>query len=173
MSSNITRSVVLVGMMGAGKTTIGRKLAKLLDVDFVDLDSYIERKVCLPVADIFELLGEPYFREQEEIAIKHLISSETRVIALGGGAFASDINRQLINSSAISVWLDADIDTLVERVSRTDRRPLLRGKDKRETLQALLEKRHSAYAQAHLRINTSGMILADIASLIADKITGG
>ncbi len=164
------KPIVLVGMMGVGKTSVGRALARKLDVTFTDLDHYIEKKVFLPVSEIFALLGEEYFREAEEKALAELLDEAPKVIALGGGAFISENNRMLIKQKAISIWLTADMETILERVSRNDRRPLLRGGDKREILEGLLAKRREYYAMADLEITCQGLGLEDIAICIIEKL---
>lgn len=155
----IDRPVVLVGMMGVGKTTVGRKLASLLDVPFVDADEEIERAAQMPIPEIFATYGEPYFRSGERRVIARLLDGATptrrKILATGGGAFVDPDTRRLILDKAVSVWLDSDIDTLVERVGRKDNRPLLRGGNPREILTRLREERRTAYEQAAIHI-TSG-----------------
>ncbi|KPF55598.1 shikimate kinase [Novosphingobium capsulatum] len=155
----IDRPVVLVGMMGVGKTTVGRKLASLLDVPFVDADEEIERAAQMPIPEIFATYGEPYFRSGERRVIARLLDGATptrrKILATGGGAFVDPDTRRLILDKAVSVWLDSDIDTLVERVGRKDNRPLLRGGNPREILSRLREDRRAAYEQAAIHI-TSG-----------------
>lgn len=155
----IDRPVVLVGMMGVGKTTVGRKLASLLDVPFVDADEEIERAAQMPIPEIFATYGEPYFRSGERRVIARLLDGATptrrKILATGGGAFVDPDTRRVILDKAVSVWLDSDIDTLVERVGRKDNRPLLRGGNPREILSRLREDRRAAYEQAAIHI-TSG-----------------
>jgi shikimate kinase len=156
-SAAIDRPVVLVGMMGVGKTSIGRKLAERLGLPFVDADEEIETAADLSVAEIFERFGEEYFRDGERRVIGRLIEGKPKVIATGGGAFINDETRALILEQAHSVWLNADIEVLVERVSRRNHRPLLVGRDAREVLTELGAKRDPIYAQAkiHARSDTS------------------
>lgn len=152
----VSRPIVLVGMMGVGKTTVGRKLAALLERRFVDADEAIVEAAQMSIADIFERYGEAYFRDGERRVIARLMAEAERgpapVIATGGGAFVDAETRALILDTAIAVWLDADLETLVERVGRRDSRPLLRGKDPRAVLGALLAERNPAYAQAQIRV---------------------
>lgn len=149
------RSVVLVGLMGAGKSTIGRRLAKRLGIGFTDADEEIEKAADLTIAEIFERFGEAYFRNGERRVIARLVQGPRRVVATGGGAFIDSETRALIKKRAVSVWLDADIDTLVERVSRRSHRPLLRGRDARAVLMELAAKRNPVYAEADHRISSS------------------
>ena len=153
----IDRPVVLVGLMGVGKSSIGRKLASLLHMPFVDADDEIERAAQMSIKEIFAQFGEPYFRDGERRVIARLIDGPgTRcVIATGGGAFVNDETRALILDKAIAVWLDSDIDVLVERVGRKDTRPLLKDGDPREILTRLKAEREPAYAQAPIRVMSS------------------
>ena len=151
------KPVVLVGTMGVGKTSVGRKLAERLGLPFVDADEAIEEAAGLSIAEIFERFGELYFRDGERRVIGRLIAGKPKVIATGGGAFINDRTRALILAKARSIWLNADLEILVERVSRRDHRPLLIGRDPREVLTELSEKRNPIYAQAeiHARSDTS------------------
>lgn len=155
LARRIDRPVVLVGMMGTGKSSIGRRLAALLHLPFVDADEAIEEAAQLTIAEIFERHGEAAFRDGERRVIARLMDGGRKVIATGGGAFVNPETRALILSKAITVWLDADIDTLVERTARKDTRPLLRQGDPREILTRLREERRPAYAEAPIHI-TSG-----------------
>jgi shikimate kinase len=154
IAARLDRSVVLVGMMGVGKTTVGRKLAGLLGVPFVDADEEIERAAQMAIPEIFAQYGEPYFRDGERRVIARLIGSgdPRKVLATGGGAFVDPATRQLILDRAVAVWIDSDIDTLVERVSRKDNRPLLRGGDRREILSRLHRERAPLYAHAPIHV---------------------
>ena len=154
IAGRLDRSVVLVGMMGVGKTTVGRKLAGLLGLSFVDADEEIERAAHMTIPDIFAQYGEPYFRDGERRVIARLVgNSEThKVLATGGGAFVDPATRQLILDRAIAVWIYSDLDTLVERVGRKDNRPLLRGGNPREILARLHAERAPLYAHAPIRV---------------------
>jgi shikimate kinase len=156
-SRAIDRPVVLVGMMGVGKTSIGRRLAAQLGVEFADADEEIERASGLSIAEIFEKFGEPYFRDGERRVIARLIDGSPKVIATGGGAFINDDTRALILERALSIWLDADIRILAERVSRRSHRPLLKDRDPVEVLTELGKVRNPLYAAAdiHIRSDTS------------------
>ena len=159
IARRIDRPVVLVGMMGVGKTTVGRKLAAMLDVPFVDADEEIERAAHMTIPEIFAAYGEPYFRDGERRVIGRLVGegavADRKILATGGGAFVDPETRGLILERAISVWLDSDIDTLVERVGRKDNRPLLRNGNPREILTRLRDERRPAYEQAAIHV-TSG-----------------
>ncbi|ONF95780.1 shikimate kinase [Sphingomonas jeddahensis] len=144
--------IVLVGLMGVGKSTVGKRLASRLGLPFVDADNEIEDAAGMSIAEIFARYGEPYFRDGERRVIQRLIDGRPKVIATGGGAFINDATRALILSDALAIWLDADIDVLVDRVRRRDTRPLLRGKDPATVLRELAAIRNPLYAEAHLRV---------------------
>ena len=148
------RPIALVGLMGAGKSAVGRRLARKLDLPFVDADEEIERAAGLAISEIFERFGEPQFRDGERRVIARLARNGPCVIATGGGAFIHAETRALLLERCITVWLDAAIETLAERVGRSDHRPLLRGKDPRTVLAALAEQRNPAYAEAHLTVRS-------------------
>ncbi|MFM5923053.1 MAG: shikimate kinase [Novosphingobium sp.] len=157
LARRIDRPVVLVGLMGVGKSSIGRKLASQLHMGFVDADEEIERAAQMSISEIFAQFGEPYFRDGERRVIARLIDGPgtRRVIATGGGAFVNPETRAMILAKAIPVWLDTTIDVLVERVGRKDTRPLLRGGDPREILTRLKAEREPAYAEAPIRVMSS------------------
>lgn len=148
----LDRPVALVGLMGAGKSTVGRRLAALLKIEFVDSDAAIEDAAQRSVGEIFEAFGESYFRDGERRVIARLLQEGHGVIATGGGAFADDATRQLILAGAIAVWLDCDIDTLVARTKRRNSRPLLNTGNPRDVLERLHAERSPAYAEAQIRI---------------------
>ncbi|TRD10046.1 shikimate kinase [Erythrobacter insulae] len=154
IAARIDRPVVLVGLMGAGKSTVGRKLASMLDRDFIDADDAIENAAQRKISEIFEEFGEAYFRDGERRVIARLIEENSGVIATGGGAFIDPETRTLILDSAIAVWIDCDLDTLVERTSRRNHRPLLKTGDPREILGKLLNEREEFYSQAQIRIKS-------------------
>ena len=151
LAGRIDRPVVLVGMMGVGKSTVGRKLAQLLGLPFADADEEIEEAAQMSVAEIFERFGEAYFRDGERRVIARLLEAGPSVLATGGGAFVQPDTRALILERGIAVWLDSDVATLVDRVSRRDTRPLLQGGDPKEILSRLKADRESAYAQAPIK----------------------
>jgi shikimate kinase len=148
IASRIDRPIVLVGMMGVGKSTIGRKLAQLLDLPFRDADDEIEKAAQLNVAEIFERFGEAHFRDGERRVIARLLDAGPSVLATGGGAFVQPDTRALIHEKGIAVWLDSDVATLVDRVTRKDTRPLLRGGDPKAIVARLKTEREPAYSQA-------------------------
>jgi shikimate kinase len=152
--NRLDRPVVLVGMMGVGKSTVGRMLGTRLGLRFVDTDEEIEKAADLSIAEIFERFGEEYFRDGERRVIARLIGEGPAIIATGGGAFINDATRALIKEQCHSVWIDADLDVLVARVSRRNHRPLLIGKDPRVVLTDLLEKRGPVYAMADVRVRS-------------------
>jgi shikimate kinase len=150
----VDRPIVLVGMMGVGKTSVGRKLAARLDLQFVDADEEIETAAGMTIAEIFEKFGEGYFRDGERRVIARLIDGTPKVIATGGGAFINAETRTLILQKARSVWLDADINILVERVGRRSHRPLLQNRDAREVLTELSAVRNPIYAKADIHVSS-------------------
>lgn len=158
IARRVDRPIVLVGMMGVGKSTVGRKLASMIHAPFVDADEEIETAAQMSISEIFAQYGEPYFRDGERRVIARLLGSGARgdrkVLATGGGAFCDPETRALILDNAIAVWLDTDIDTLVERVRRKDTRPLLRQGDPREILTRLREERLPAYSQAPIHVKS-------------------
>ena len=147
-------SVVLVGLMGAGKSAIGRRLASRLGIPFVDADEEIERAAGCSISDIFEIHGEAAFRDGERRVIARLLTRPPHVLATGGGAFMDPETRVAIRACGISVWLRADLDLLVSRVSRRNNRPLLAGGDPREILQRLMNERHPIYAEADVVVES-------------------
>lgn len=152
IASRIDRPLVLVGMMGVGKSTIGRKLAQLLDFPFRDADDEIEKAAQMSVGEIFERFGEAHFRDGERRVIARLLDAGPGVLATGGGAFVQSETRALIHLKGIAVWLDSDVSTLVDRVTRKDTRPLLRGGDPTEIVTRLRAEREPAYAEAPIKV---------------------
>lgn len=149
------RPVVLVGLMGAGKTTVGRRLARALHLPFKDADAEIELAAGRSVSDIFAERGETEFRAGERRVIRRLLDGPPVVLATGGGAFMNPDTRKLILARALSIWLRADLDVLVRRCSRRSTRPLLLNGDPRETLERLARERYPTYAEADLTVETS------------------
>ena len=145
-------SIALVGLMGAGKSTIGRRLAQRLGLPFADSDAETEAAAGLSVAEIFERFGEEEFRARERAMIARLVADGPKVIATGGGAFIDAETRALILARCTAIWLDGDVATLAERASRRGGRPLLEGKDPVAALERLAEVRNPFYAQAHLTV---------------------
>jgi shikimate kinase len=161
----LRRSVVLVGMMGSGKTAVGRVLAQRLGAPFLDSDAAIEEAAQASIAEIFERDGEPFFRDREAEVIARLLSGPPAVVSTGGGAFMAERNRRTIAEKGVALWLDAALDTLWDRVRHKDTRPLLRTADPRGTLAALYEKRVPVYRLAELSIRAEpGFSVEDTAT---------
>lgn len=150
----VTRPVVLVGLMGAGKTTVGRRLARRLALPFRDADHEIEAAANMRIADIFEIYGEAAFRDGERKVIERLLTEGPHVLATGGGAFVNEETRALVKAGATSVWLRATLELLVKRTALRDSRPLLRRGEPREILGRLLKEREPVYAQADVTIDS-------------------
>ena len=148
------RTIALVGLMGVGKTSIGKRLSGLLGLPFRDADDEIEKAAGRSISEIFSDLGEAEFRAGERRVIGRLLVGEPHILATGGGAFVQPDTRALIKKNAISIWLRADIPVLARRVARKDHRPLLVGKDPQHVLQALAEVRYPAYAEADIVVDT-------------------
>jgi shikimate kinase len=152
IAARIDRPVVLVGLMGVGKSTVGRKLAALLSTDFVDADDAVEKAAGMTVSEIFERFGEPYFRDGERRVIARLIEERHGVVATGGGAFVNDETRALVIERGIAVWIDCPVATLVERTARRDVRPLLKTGDPAEILARLHRERAPLYGEAPIHV---------------------
>lgn len=150
------RTIALVGLMGAGKTTIGRRLARALGLPFADADAEIVAAAGQSIAEIFAAHGECEFRRGERQVIARLLQEPPMVLATGGGAFMDPRTRQLMKDKAITIWLKAPLDVLMKRVSRRDDRPLLKEDDPRAVMQKLMEERYPVYAEADITIETSG-----------------
>ncbi|MBL8644221.1 MAG: shikimate kinase [Rhodospirillaceae bacterium] len=150
----LPKTIVLVGLMGAGKSCIGRRLAARLDVPFIDADNEIEKAAGLTIAEIFEKYGEVSFREGERRVMNRLLHATPCVLASGGGAFMDPDTRKLIKENATSLWLRAELDTLVARTKGRGHRPLLNSGDPREKLQELMNVRYPVYAEADVAVDT-------------------
>ena len=148
------RTIALVGLMGAGKSSIGRRLAQALDLPFRDADEEVEHAAGRSISDIFAELGEPVFRAGERRVIARLLTEPPHVLATGGGAFMNAETRALIARSAISVWLKADVEILARRVARKGDRPLLKTSDPVQTLRDLAAERYPVYALADITVNS-------------------
>lgn len=148
------RSVLLVGLMGAGKTAIGRRLAERLGMPFVDADEEIAKAAGCSIEDIFEVYGEQAFREGERRVIARLLGQGSQVMATGGGAFMDPKTREYMTETGISVWLRADLDLLVERTERRGGRPLLKNGDTRAILEKLMDERYPVYAEADITVDS-------------------
>ncbi len=151
---NLDRPVVLVGLMGAGKTRVGRRLAERLALPFVDTDHEIEAETGKTIAELFTQIGEPAFRDGERRMIAKLLQGPVKIVATGGGAFMDPRTRDTIRERGLSVWLRADLDTLVARTARSQKRPLLQGVDRPAKLAELMTLRYPTYAEAHLIVDS-------------------
>lgn len=173
-SLQLDKIIVLVGLMGCGKTSIGKRLAKKLAIPFIDLDHQIENMANMSVTEIFENRGESYFRQLELKEAQKILDGTPIVLATGGGAFINDEIRALIKEKGISIWINADLETLLERVSRKNTRPLLENGNKEEILKQLIDKRYPIYKQADITVNTSNdshdLVLNRIIEAINDKL---
>jgi shikimate kinase len=154
LAKRLDRPVVLVGLMGVGKSTVGRRLARRLDLPFVDSDSEIEETVGLPWGELFERYGEADYRDGERRLVARLVDGQVRVIATGGGVFVDPRTRQLLNERTITIWLDAPVDILAERTARRNTRPLLKNGDRKGTLEELAKTERLAYAEAHIHVKS-------------------
>jgi shikimate kinase len=148
------RSVVLVGMMGAGKSSIGRRLAMRLGLSFVDADAEIEKAAVMSIEEIFSTHGEAYFRAGEARVIARLLDGGPQVLATGGGAFMNADTRAAIRAKGVSVWLRATLDVLSRRIRRRSDRPLLKNDDPTETLKRLIDERYPVYAEAEVTVES-------------------
>jgi shikimate kinase len=151
----LQKTLVLVGMMGAGKTSVGRRLASVLGVPFRDADSEIESAAGCTISEIFERHGEEAFREGERKVLARLLHEPPHVLATGGGAFIDPLTQMRIKESAISIWLKADVELLVHRVGRKETRPLLRNGEPHEILSRILKEREPVYAQADIIVESN------------------
>jgi shikimate kinase len=166
----VDRTVVLIGMMGAGKTAVGRRLAKILGWPFQDADAAIEEAAGTTISNIFAEIGEAAFREKERRVIARLLGDEQKVLALGGGAFIDPATRALVRARALSIWLHADLDTLVRRTGRPGKRPLLAQGDPRVKLAELLEQRTPIYAEADLMVDSSNAPVGAVVKRVLEAL---
>ena len=166
----LTKTIVLTGMMGCGKSAIGRRLAAKLGFDFKDSDTEIEQAAAMSVTDIFDQHGEAYFRDGEKRVIERLLNEPAHIMAIGGGAFCQPQTRALIQKHACSIWLKTDLDELVRRVNkRPGKRPLLANGDPKKILAELLEKRSPDYEKADITIvSSSGTHQKTVKAVIAE-----
>jgi shikimate kinase len=148
------RAIVLVGLMGAGKSTVGRRLASRLGLPFRDADNEIETAAAMSIPEIFAIYGEPHFRDGERRVIARLLQAAPLVLATGGGAFMDEETRAAVAAAGISVWLKADLDTLMRRVRKRGNRPLLQNPDPEGTMRRLMEQRHPVYALADVTVES-------------------
>ena len=168
------RAIVLVGMMGAGKSSLGKRLAAWLDLPFVDADAEIEAAANATINDIFERYGEAYFRDGERRVIQRLLNGEPKVIATGGGAYMNTDTRAAIDAGGVAIWLKADLDVLMSRVKRRSNRPLLKSGDPVATMRRLMDERYPVYATAPIHIASREVahetVLAEIVAALVGHI---
>lgn len=162
--------IVLIGLMGSGKSRVGLELARLMRLPFIDSDKEIEKAAGMPIPEIFERLGEPEFRKGEKKVMLRLLEGESKVLASGGGAFIQKDIREAVKEKAVSVWLKAELDTLVERTSRKDNRPLLRNVDPAAKLKELMDVRYPVYAEADITVITDRQSPKHMARLIMARL---
>ncbi len=164
------RSIVLVGMMGAGKSSVGRKLAARLGLPFIDADAKIEEAAGMSIPDIFETRGEAEFRSGEARVIARLLDGGPQVLATGGGAYMNPDTRALIRAKAVSVWLKADFDVLMKRIKRRTDRPMLKTADPATTLQQLMDVRYPVYSEADVTVESREVLHEVIVEEILDRL---
>jgi shikimate kinase len=171
------RSIVFVGLMGAGKTAIGRKVATELGIPFMDSDQEIETASRMTIPELFERYGEPEFRALEQRVIQRVLETGPKILSTGGGAYMNEHSRQAIAQHGVSVWLKADVDTLLERVSKKQNRPLLKQGNPREVLERLAELRYPVYALADITVVTRDerkeIIAAEVIEALAAFLGAG
>ena len=169
-----SRSIVLVGMMGVGKSSIGRRLAARLGVPFVDADTEIEKAAVMSIADIFSRHGEAYFRDGERRVIRRLLDGQPKVLATGGGAFMLPETRNAIRENGVSIWLKADRDLILSRVRRRSNRPLLKTGDPETVIDRLIAERQPIYAEADIHIQSRDVahdvVIDDILAALAEHL---
>ena len=168
------RNLVLIGLMGAGKSAIGRLTAQALGIPFIDSDHEIERVSRMSITDLFAAYGETEFRALEARVIKRLLKSGPRVISTGGGAFINETSRRYIKRGGLTLWLKADLDVLWERVNKRDSRPLLKTENPKQTLENLMNARYPIYAEADLTVHSRDVrkdVMVDevLAALVASN----
>lgn len=164
------RSIVLVGLMGAGKSAVGRKVAAMLELPFIDADIEIETVSSMTIPELFAQYGEPEFRALEKRVVSRLLKSGPQVLATGGGAFINDSTRQAIKRRGISVWLSADLDLLMDRVSRRQNRPLLKDPDPRGVMRRLMDERYPVYQKANIEVPSRDISKEEMAADVVASI---
>ena len=170
LAKRLDRPIVLVGLMGVGKSTVGRRLAKRLGLPFIDSDSEIEDAAGYSPAEIFERYGEQDFRDGERRLVARLVDGEVRVIATGGGAYVDPRTREMLNDRTITIWLDAPVDILADRTSRRDTRAQLREGDPKATLERLSTERRPSYEQAHIHVKSGAGAHRDVVDAIVEAL---
>jgi len=170
LSKHLDRPVVLVGLMGVGKSTVGRRLARRLGLPFVDSDAEIEDASGLSAAEVFERFGEKDYRDGERRLVARLVDGQVRVISTGGGVFVDPRTRELLKTRTITVWLDAPVEVLAARTKRRDTRPLLRTDNPKETLERIADQERPAYAEAHIHVRSSDGAHRDVVDAIVKAL---
>ena len=170
LTDRLDRPIVLVGLMGAGKSTFGRRLARRLGLPFIDTDAAIQDAAGYTPAEVFERFGEADFRDGERRLVARLVDGQVRVIATGGEVFVDPRTRELLNDKAITVWLDAPVDLLTDRTGRLETRPLLRNVDRKATLERLAVERREIYAEAHLHVTSGNGAHSDVVESIVGAL---
>lgn len=165
------RNLILVGLMGAGKSAIGKLVAAQLGLPYIDTDHEIESAAQMSIADIFAAYGEPEFRALETRVIERVLAEGPAIVSTGGGAFINPVNRELIARSGLSLWLKADLETLWDRVKRRQTRPLLKTENPRQTLKDLMDKRYPVYAEADVTVHSRNVrkeaVMRDVLKALA------
>nr|WP_316656541.1 shikimate kinase [uncultured Gellertiella sp.] len=166
------RNLILVGLMGAGKSSVGRILATQLSIPFIDTDAEIERVSRMTIAELFAAYGEQEFRALESRVIKRILRTGPRVVSTGGGAFINDRTRRFIKRGGLSLWLKADLDVLWERVNKRDTRPLLKTENPKKTLEDLMNARYPVYAEADMTVMSRDVRKERMATEVLAAIAG-
>jgi len=164
----LKKNLILTGMMGVGKSTLGKILSKELDMTFGDVDKIIEKKLSLSISEIFKIKGERFFRQIEEIESLKLIKKKNLIIALGGGAFINKKIRKHIKKFSISIWLDLSSENIYQRVNRSKRRPLLSNIKNREDIETIYKERRKIYSKADYKINCNGKKKGEVVKKIKE-----
>ncbi len=174
MPDRLTKTVVLVGMMGAGKTAVGTALARALDVPFADMDVEIEKAAAMSVAEIFARDGETFFRQRESAVLMRMLTGQLQVLSTGGGVFVQPENREVISKHGVSVWLNADLELLWNRVRHKTTRPLLRTENPKQTLGDLYHARRDTYALADINVEAQpDLSIEEMAQKVIEALRAG
>lgn len=170
IKNNLSKPISLIGMMGAGKTFFGKMLSSELDLEFVDADDEIEKAASMSVAEIFDKFGEDYFRDGERRIIKRLLENNQGLISTGGGSVTNKETLSLLKKKSISIWLNADIDVIFERVKRNKKRPLLKVENPLAVIEDLLSKRTELYTQADITVRSDKYSTSEVIEDLVEKI---
>ena len=156
INARLTKPLVLIGLMGSGKSRLGKALAEALGLDFIDSDDEIEKASGMAIGEIFSRFGEEYFRDGERRVMRRLLDGTVRVIATGGGAVMSPPTAELVWNNSVSIWIRADLSVMIERTARNDRRPLLKDGDPETVLRQLMDERYATYTRADITVDSKG-----------------